>query len=38
MTKKNIKDCLLESSEILQEFTEKSLLKEAVQKQLWASL
>jgi hypothetical protein len=32
MTRKDVPDRVLESSEILQEFTEKSLLKHAVQK------
>jgi hypothetical protein len=32
MTRKGVPDRVLESSEILQEFTEKSLLKHAVQK------
>lgn len=31
MTKNNFLDCVLDGSEILQEFTKKSLLKEAAQ-------
>jgi hypothetical protein len=34
MTRKDVPDRVLESSEILQEFTEKSLLKHAVQKKI----
>jgi hypothetical protein len=34
MTRKDVPDRVLESSEILQEFTEKSLLKHVVQKKI----
>jgi hypothetical protein len=34
MTRKNVLDCVLESSLIVQEFTKKSLLKQAVQKKI----
>jgi hypothetical protein len=35
MIRKNVLDCVLDSSEIVQEFSDKSLLKQVLQKGRW---